>query len=354
MAKSAEAFRTISEVADWLGSPAHVLRFWESKFSQVKPVKRAGGRRYYRPTDMLLLGGIKKLLHDDGMTIKGVQKILREQGVKHVADLSRPLEGVIEEAPFEGSATPVAPAETTAQDGAQVLPFQKDDPSEKAPPDLPAEQLTDAPAPDSETEDTGIKAVAEEPSNSAAEPVAGDPDPALADATPASDTTVLNDFAAGAEADAPVAEAEATSDDAPDDFDDIASPVADDAPQADAATLDEDAATSDEDDNRLTDIPAFLHREKPQAEPDAPSPGDTPLAAEHETETPPEPETPRPAVIELPADPADDEIDAAPGLLATLAALNGRGLTGANLAQIGVQRDKLAALLARQNNPHHE
>lgn len=92
MAKSPDAFRTISEVADWLGVQAHVLRFWESKFSQVKPVKRAGGRRYYRPGDMQLLGGIRKLLHDDGLTIKGVQKILREQGVGHVSAFSRPLE----------------------------------------------------------------------------------------------------------------------------------------------------------------------------------------------------------------------------------------------------------------------
>ena len=76
MAKSADAFRTISEVAEWLDLPTHVLRFWESKFTQVKPVKRAGGRRYYRPNDMVLLGGIKKLLHDDGMTIKGAQKML--------------------------------------------------------------------------------------------------------------------------------------------------------------------------------------------------------------------------------------------------------------------------------------
>ncbi|MGB1034579.1 MAG: MerR family transcriptional regulator, partial [Primorskyibacter sp.] len=88
MAKSPDAFRTISEVADWLGIQAHVLRFWESKFTQVKPIKRAGGRRYYRPADMLLLGGIKTLLHDDGMTIKGVQKILREDGMSHVANLS--------------------------------------------------------------------------------------------------------------------------------------------------------------------------------------------------------------------------------------------------------------------------
>ncbi len=92
MAKSPDAFRTISEVAEWLGIQAHVLRFWESKFTQVKPIKRAGGRRYYRPADMLLLGGIKKLLHEDGLTIKGVQKILREDGMNHVAALSMPLD----------------------------------------------------------------------------------------------------------------------------------------------------------------------------------------------------------------------------------------------------------------------
>jgi len=88
MAKSPEAFRTISEVSTWLDTPAHVLRFWESRFSQIKPVKRAGGRRYYRPHDMMLLGGIRRLLHDEGITIKGVQKILREQGVKHVSGLA--------------------------------------------------------------------------------------------------------------------------------------------------------------------------------------------------------------------------------------------------------------------------
>ncbi len=98
MSKSADAFRTISEVADWLGIPAHVLRFWESKFTQVKPVKRAGGRRYYRPADMQLLGGIRKLLHDEGMTIKGVQKVMRDQGVRHVAAMSPPLDDDLEEA----------------------------------------------------------------------------------------------------------------------------------------------------------------------------------------------------------------------------------------------------------------
>lgn len=96
MAKSPDAFRTISEVAEWLGVETHVLRFWESKFSQVKPTKRAGGRRYYRPTDMELLGGIRKLLHDEGLTIKGVQKLLREEGIGHVASLSGPIDTPVE------------------------------------------------------------------------------------------------------------------------------------------------------------------------------------------------------------------------------------------------------------------
>ncbi len=89
MAKAKDAFRTISEVAEWLDTPTHVLRFWESKFSQIKPVKGAGGRRYYRPTDMDLLGGIKQLLHEDGLTIKGTQKLLREKGIRHVAGLGQ-------------------------------------------------------------------------------------------------------------------------------------------------------------------------------------------------------------------------------------------------------------------------
>ena len=88
MDKSPDAFRTISEVAEHLDTPAHVLRFWESRFPQIKPVKRAGGRRYYRPSDVALLTGIKRLLHDEGLTIRGVQKILRDHGVRHVAGLS--------------------------------------------------------------------------------------------------------------------------------------------------------------------------------------------------------------------------------------------------------------------------
>ncbi len=86
MTKSNQAFRTISEVSNELEVPAHVLRFWETKFPQIKPMKRGGGRRYYRPEDVSLLKGVQAMLHVDGYSIKGVQKALREQGVKAISD----------------------------------------------------------------------------------------------------------------------------------------------------------------------------------------------------------------------------------------------------------------------------
>ncbi|WP_417598407.1 MerR family transcriptional regulator [Pararhodobacter oceanensis] len=91
MKKAPEAFRTISEVAEILKTPAHVLRFWESKFYQIRPVKRAGGRRYYRPDDVTLINGIRILLQEQGMTIRGVQRVLQENGVKHVTALGAEL-----------------------------------------------------------------------------------------------------------------------------------------------------------------------------------------------------------------------------------------------------------------------
>ena len=91
MSKSEKAFRNISEVSEWLATPTHVLRFWESKFSQIKPIKRAGGRRYYRPKDMLIIGGIKQLLHIEGHTIKGAKQVFREKGLNYVSGLSKPL-----------------------------------------------------------------------------------------------------------------------------------------------------------------------------------------------------------------------------------------------------------------------
>ena len=87
--KSPEAFRTISEVADALDVPQHVLRFWETRFAHIRPVKRAGGRRFYRPEDVDLLRGIRALLYFEGYTIKGVQKILREKGVRFAAEIGR-------------------------------------------------------------------------------------------------------------------------------------------------------------------------------------------------------------------------------------------------------------------------
>ena len=84
MAKGPDAFRTISEAADELGAPQHVLRFWETKFSFIRPMKRAGGRRFYRPHDIQVLRGVKRLLHEEGYSIKGVQKLHRDQGVKRL------------------------------------------------------------------------------------------------------------------------------------------------------------------------------------------------------------------------------------------------------------------------------
>jgi DNA-binding transcriptional MerR regulator len=85
--KAPDAFRTISEVADDLDIPQHVLRFWETRFAQIKPMKRSGGRRYYRPDDVDLLRGIRRLLYGEGYTIRGVQRILKEHGVKSVQGL---------------------------------------------------------------------------------------------------------------------------------------------------------------------------------------------------------------------------------------------------------------------------
>jgi DNA-binding transcriptional MerR regulator len=107
VAKGPEAFRTISEAADELHVPQHVLRFWETKFTFIKPMKRAGGRRFYRPTDIAVLRGVRRLLHDEGYTIKGVQKLHREQGVKRLV------------AAGEGTAVPV-PAEKTPKRAAAV------------------------------------------------------------------------------------------------------------------------------------------------------------------------------------------------------------------------------------------
>ena len=109
MAKGPDAFRTISEAADELHVPQHVLRFWETKFTFIKPMKRAGGRRFYRPSDIAVLRGVRRLLHDEGYTIKGVQKLHREQGVKRLVAAG---EGVAVAPPPEKPARAAAKAPT--------------------------------------------------------------------------------------------------------------------------------------------------------------------------------------------------------------------------------------------------
>ncbi|MDO9587103.1 MAG: MerR family transcriptional regulator [Brevundimonas sp.] len=112
MAKSPNAFRTISEASSEVGAPQHVLRFWETKFSFLAPLKRAGGRRFYRPQDIVVLKAVKRLLHDEGLTIKGVQRLHKEQGLKRLAHYGDPDGAVIFEP--EGAAPATVPAPTAS------------------------------------------------------------------------------------------------------------------------------------------------------------------------------------------------------------------------------------------------
>ena len=109
MAKGPEAFRTISEAADELHVPQHVLRFWETKFSFIRPMKRAGGRRFYRPADIAVLRGVRRLLHDEGYTIKGVQRLHREEGLRRLVSAGQGL--------ATPAASPTAAAAGRGKDG---------------------------------------------------------------------------------------------------------------------------------------------------------------------------------------------------------------------------------------------
>ena len=108
MTKGPEAFRTISEAASEIGVAQHVLRFWETKFSFIRPMKRAGGRRFYRPHDLMVLSGVRRLLHDEGYTIAGVQKLYREHGSSRLVTA-----GGGENAPNSGPIAAASPAETS-------------------------------------------------------------------------------------------------------------------------------------------------------------------------------------------------------------------------------------------------
>lgn len=119
-AKSAAAFRTISEVANELEVPQHVLRFWESKFSQIRPLKRGGGRRYYRPEDVTLLRRIRQCLYEDGYTIKGVQRLLREGQLKPPDAAAEPLMVEAEPAPAPEEPPATLPLPLAANDRGDV------------------------------------------------------------------------------------------------------------------------------------------------------------------------------------------------------------------------------------------
>jgi len=146
--KSPDAFRTISEVAVELDVPQHVLRFWESRFREIKPMKRGGGRRYYRPDDVALLRGIRHLLYGEGYTIRGVQRIIREQGIKFVQAAGRPavqkqpdVEELIDEVE-----TPDAASEAERSRGLfALLPALLGDRNEAPEPEFAPEDVQSAP-----------------------------------------------------------------------------------------------------------------------------------------------------------------------------------------------------------------
>jgi DNA-binding transcriptional MerR regulator len=144
MDKSPDAFRTISEVADELDLPQHVLRFWETKFPQIKPLKRGGGRRYYRPNDVDLLKGIRQLLYGEGYTIRGVQRILKSEGVRFVEGLGRG-EQVLERRPADGQEAQAGRASAQAEDFSQG-DFSQDDEERDAPHTAAQDSPTGAPS----------------------------------------------------------------------------------------------------------------------------------------------------------------------------------------------------------------
>ncbi|WP_299699478.1 MerR family transcriptional regulator [uncultured Tateyamaria sp.] len=354
MAKSADAFRTISEVAEWLGVQTHVLRFWESKFTQVKPVKRAGGRRYYRPSDMLLLGGIRKLLHDDGLTIKGVQKILREEGMAYVADLSPPLDAETDAQLDADLAARIDEDVTPPPVEADVLPFEStqdpapayvaSDDDDIADVDEPEAAATDAPLP-SFLRTQAPEAGAE---TSDADDQPGLPYPPLVEDAPAQDEEQ-------ADADAPaltddIAEpAPATEEQVLTPASDAAKPDDADVPaEAEAAKLNsaetqtEDEATEDTEAEPAATLPSFL---SDYAEP-ATADEDSVVAQAEEAE--PIAATPKPKIVNVPDDPNPETILAAPSALSKAAGLTHlsdaqRNMIRPLLTQLTALRDQMAS-----------
>lgn len=149
-AKTKRAFRTISEAGDELGLQPHVLRFWESKFSHIKPIKRGGGRRFYRPEDIEFIRGIKKLLHDEKHPIKDVQKLIRKKGAGRVVELGQSLERAAREKPVtETDLLPkrIKPADTSVKAKPAVAAPIVAAPAEVAPVQQPIQTPPPAPIP---------------------------------------------------------------------------------------------------------------------------------------------------------------------------------------------------------------
>lgn len=327
MKKAPEAFRTISEVAEILDTPAHVLRFWESKFYQIRPVKRAGGRRYYRPDDVALINGIKTLLQVQGMTIRGVQRVLQEQGAKHVATQGGPLPEILatDDPALEGRL--IDPSE---------LPMSGlgDPPDEPVPERALAHRPSPRPLP---------VTVAESVENVPLEPTEGIP-AVDRPAKPEQDTPEPSDsepFPAEAE----LAEPEF---DAPTDDETVEPEPEEDAAHAAAAVVEIVAEASalpeaiDQDDTDLG-----LETEHHPGEPPTGVPA--PPATEVTPETPPEPEEVAPAPPLTPPRPLAPAADAAPAELleASERAQIARRLRTMPRASLGPRRDR-AELLARR------
>ena len=385
MTKSADAFRTISEVADWLDVQTHVLRFWESKFTQVKPVKRAGGRRYYRPADMQILGGIQKLLYEDGLTIKGVQKILREKGMAHVSALSPAVDGSESDLPVamtENVETIEAEPQT-----AKILPLvakiKVEETVERQPltPDETYEPLAEAEEKIQETDETttlddGVSDSTEEtevqpqPDDVADAPVLEDPQPSSLDSQieqPNVKIDVAPSTVASVDEDLPTPLVEDLISDEPlvaavPESSEKIEELPTDAPEP---TLEQDASTPDDIDP-FPVIPAFLSRSTPQlANPEATVAevedvvsGATTASEQEEEPTveaidvaipeveATESEAPAPLTVELPQAVAEHDIQTTPNMLAALSKVSALSTSQAEsiaplLAQLRDARDRM-------------
>jgi DNA-binding transcriptional MerR regulator len=373
MSKSADAFRTISEVADWLGVQTHVLRFWESKFTQIKPVKRAGGRRYYRPADMLLLGGIRKLLHEDGLTIKGVQKILREEGMAHVADMSGPLDDetaaqidgdLIAESGFiEAELAPATASEETVTPFPPVQTPPPEGPQPTAPISYNLPDLEPDPEPEPEPEPEPDIVVAPDPEPT---PVEDAPEPNLF----ASDEATAPPDAPAPEpmfSEPPIGDAALDSSEQEQDspaadpaFSPLPSFLAEPAPEAQQepepdhpVSLDAEPMTDAVDDKaapQAADIPTepapVPVDDLPPAIADTHSP-DTPAQTADLPDGLPAPRTPR--IVDVPADPDPATLEVSPSVLSKLAHVKRltpeqRSAMRPLLAQLTALRDHMASV----------